>query len=35
MVLSADPLSVPAAEVADLDVLATFFNGRQVHGEAV
>jgi predicted amidohydrolase YtcJ len=33
VVLSADPRTVPAEEIADLDVQATFLAGRQVHGE--
>jgi predicted amidohydrolase YtcJ len=31
VVLSADPRTVPAEEIADLDVLATFLAGRQVY----
>jgi predicted amidohydrolase YtcJ len=31
-VLDADPLSVPADEIADISVTATFVEGRQVFG---
>ena len=35
VVLSADPRTAAPEEIADLDVVATFFAGRQVHGEAL
>ncbi|MBJ8344839.1 amidohydrolase [Antrihabitans sp. YC2-6] len=35
VVLSADPRTVPPAQIADLDVCATFLAGRQVHGDSL